>query len=109
MTWWQQLITYSAIGVLYFAWGYLVRMRVEARRARKARRELQKALEGMADGMARAMGYTPAVRVDPEQIKTDDRIHWHDPDSEEPCVEYTAGFNGDTGNQTAGTWYRKDA
>lgn len=45
--------------------------------------------------------------ISPDEIRNGDRIHWISNDGED-AIDYTAGYHGDTGNQTGGRFYRTE-
>lgn len=95
---------------------------VDARRAARARREAEEAAqqlrasfrEAMFRSMISAMGAQLRVfeAVEPDEIRAGDEISFHQTleggciDTSIPSVDYTAGFNGDTGGLTGGLFLR---
>ena len=107
----EPLVASVLISLLWGVSGYFIRGAIDAHRhrkaAEKAAEEFAARMSFMARVMAETMGAVVGTRVEPHQIKTGDRIHWHERTGGEGCVDYTAGFNGDTAGKTTGEWIKR--
>ena len=106
-----EVIVFAASMGAWFAFGWTMSNVIAARRRRKAVERAVAAADESTRTLMRVLAQTfggfTGYKISPADIRAGDEIHWHAPD-ERPCIDYTAGFNGDVAGKTTGEWIRKD-